>query len=372
MSYAQADDAHAHGQISEFRARLSAEVQMQTGSEFPIFHDRNDIAWGQNWRTRIQEGLDAVTVLIPIITPSFFRSSRCRDEVSRFLERERRLGRQDLILPVYYISTLEMDDPTRRNADELAQVLTAREWVDWRELRFEPFTAPVVRRALAQLANRFQVGSWRELPPAPFTPHFTRELATSTAATAPLATASEPPIVKAEREAPATSSKERPPLKGVFISYRRQDEPNFAGRLYDRLSTRFGHERVFIDVDSIELGLDFTEAVRDALVKCQVLIVVIGKAWLTASDPDGRRRLENPDDFVRLEIEMASSLPGIRIIPVLVQGATAPRASELPPSLAALALKNGIEISHAGFRADTERLINSISRIIGHNRDPNR
>jgi parallel beta-helix repeat protein len=165
MSYVRSDDQHEGGQLTEFRARLSAEVKMQIGSEFPIFQDRNDIAWGQNWRARIEQTLDAVTLLIPIITPSFFRSPPCRDEVSRFLERERQLGRGDLILPVYYVTTAEMDDPDRRDADELARVLAERQYADWRELRFEPFTAPVVRRTLAQLASRLRDSFWQDSPP---------------------------------------------------------------------------------------------------------------------------------------------------------------------------------------------------------------
>jgi parallel beta-helix repeat protein len=113
--------------------------------------------------------LDAVTLLLVIITPSFFRSEPCRREVYRFLERERELGRQDLVLPVYYVSTPELDDPSRREADELARVLAARQYADWRELRFEPFTSPVVRRTLAQLASRMADTFWHQ--PAAQPPH---------------------------------------------------------------------------------------------------------------------------------------------------------------------------------------------------------
>jgi len=166
MSYVRLDDEHDNGQLTKFRERLSAEVRVQTGEGFSIFQDRNDIAWGQAWQERIDEALDAVTLLIVIITPSFFRSPACRKEVERFLERERKLARQDLILPVYYVSTLELDDPKRRDADELARVLAGRQFVDWRELRFEPFSAPVVRKAMAQLAARMRDTFWR-LPAVP-------------------------------------------------------------------------------------------------------------------------------------------------------------------------------------------------------------
>jgi TIR domain len=93
MSYARFDDQHDDGQLSQFREWLGAEVRAQTGQEFAIFQDRNDIAWGQNWQQRIDEALDEVTLLLVIITPSLFGSPPCRAEVARFLGRERVLGR---------------------------------------------------------------------------------------------------------------------------------------------------------------------------------------------------------------------------------------------------------------------------------------
>ena len=161
MSYVRFNDEHDDGQLSAFRERLSTEVRAQTGEEFPIFQDRNDIAWGQGWQQRIDQALDAVTLLLVIITPGLFRSPACRGEVARFLERERELGRQDLILPVYYISAREMDDPALREGDELARVLAARQHADWRELRFEPFTSPLVRKAIARLAERMRDAFWQ-------------------------------------------------------------------------------------------------------------------------------------------------------------------------------------------------------------------
>jgi parallel beta-helix repeat protein len=177
MSYVRFVDQHEGGKLTQFRERLAAEVQVQTGEEFLIFQDRNDIAWGQNWQARINETLDAVTLLIPVVTPAFFRSPACREELTRFLERERDLGRQDLILPVYYVSTPELDDPKQREGDELAAVLAARQYADWRELRFEPFTSPVVGRALAQLASRMRDSFWHQPPTPPSRPRRTRPAA---------------------------------------------------------------------------------------------------------------------------------------------------------------------------------------------------
>ena len=136
-------------------------MRAQTGEEFAIFQDRNDIAWGRNWQQRIDEALDAVTLLLVIITPSLFRSPPCRAEFHRFLDRERALGRADLILPVYYIGAREMDDPGLRESDEMAVVLASRQFADWREVRFEPFASPLVRKSLAQLASRMRDTFWQ-------------------------------------------------------------------------------------------------------------------------------------------------------------------------------------------------------------------
>ncbi|MGQ0569694.1 MAG: toll/interleukin-1 receptor domain-containing protein [Armatimonadota bacterium] len=150
MSYVRADDKYGH--LTEFLERLSEEVRAQTGEEFPVFQDRNDIQWGENWRERIEESLDAVTFLIPIITPSFLRSEPCREEFRRFLGREAELKRNDLILPVYYVDAPLLNDEASRATDEIARVVTTRQYADWRELRFEPLTSPEVRRTLARLA----------------------------------------------------------------------------------------------------------------------------------------------------------------------------------------------------------------------------
>ena len=182
MSYARFNDIHDDGQLSLFRERLAAEVRAQTGQKFVIFQDRADIAWGQNWRQRIEETLDVVTLLVVIITPGFFGSAACRAEIARFLERERELGRSDLILPVYYISAWEMDDLAARESDELARVLASRQFADWRELRFEPFTSPVVRKAIAQLASRIRDTFWQSGPVPACAVDERREKAEATAA----------------------------------------------------------------------------------------------------------------------------------------------------------------------------------------------
>ena len=116
---------------------------------------------------------------------------------------------------------------------------------------------------------------------------------------------------------------------GIFVSYRREDSEHLAGRLYDRLADRFGEGQVFMDVDTIELGVDFGEEIVRAVARCKVLLAVIGPGWLTAADERGPRRLDNPKDFVRLEIETALDR-GVRVIPILAQGAVMPCQDELP------------------------------------------
>jgi WD40 repeat protein len=150
---------------------------------------------------------------------------------------------------------------------------------------------------------------------------------------------------------------------GVFISYRRQESSGITGRLYDRLAARFGDAQVFMDVDTIALGVDFTQVVAQAVSNCTVLLAVIGTGWLTATDEDGQRRLEDPDDIVRLEIQAALERD-IRVIPILVEGAVMPRRRQLPEELAGLARRNAIFLRHESFRSDADRLLEAIEPIL--------
>src|SRR5919198_42088 len=142
----------------------------------------------------------------------------------------------------------------------------------------------------------------------------------------------------------------------VFISYRRQESSGLAGRLYDRLATHVGEDQVFMDVDTIALGVDFAEVITQAVSTCEVLLAIIGPNWLDATDPDGQRRLDDPDDIVRLEIAAALERD-IRVIPILVDGAAMPRRQQLPESLATLARRNALSLRHESFRSDCDRLL---------------
>jgi TIR domain len=146
----------------------------------------------------------------------------------------------------------------------------------------------------------------------------------------------------------------------IFISYRRSDSLGSTGRLYDRLLEHFGPDRIFMDVDTIAPGVDFVDAIEEAVSKCDVLIAVIGAGWLQSSDNKGRRRLDDPEDIVRLEIGTALKR-NIRVIPVLVENILMPTADELPDELRPLTRRNALELSHTRYKADVDRLINALN-----------
>jgi hypothetical protein len=153
----------------------------------------------------------------------------------------------------------------------------------------------------------------------------------------------------------------------IFISYRREETAYPAGWLFDRLAKHFGGGQVFKDVDSIELGDDFVEVITAAVGSCDVLLALIGDQWLTITDAHGRRRLDNPDDFVRLEIEAALAR-GVRVIPILVGGARMPRAEELPENLAKLVRRQALELSPSRFNFDTSRLLRVLDKTLAERR----
>jgi TIR domain len=160
-----------------------------------------------------------------------------------------------------------------------------------------------------------------------------------------------------------TMSSQRP-HGSIFISYRREDTDAYAGRLYDRLSDTFGEDRVFMDVDSIAFGVDFTRAVKEAVSGCDILLALVGRDWLDTTDNKGRRRVDNPDDWVRIEIETALQRD-IRVVPVLVDGAVLPKADDLPSSLRPLVRRQALELSHASFRSEVTRLIAAVDEVLG-------
>ena len=149
----------------------------------------------------------------------------------------------------------------------------------------------------------------------------------------------------------------------IFISYRRQDSGDIAGRISDHLETEFGRENVFEDVDSIPPGVDFREFLQEAVARCDILLVVIGRDWLDVCDESGHRRLDNEADYVRIEIEAALAR-AIPLVPVLVREAMMARAAELPVSLQDLAFRNAVRVRpDPDFRRDMHRVILGLKRL---------
>jgi hypothetical protein len=143
----------------------------------------------------------------------------------------------------------------------------------------------------------------------------------------------------------------------IFISYRRGDEPGFAHALYARLEQAFSAKQLFMGVEGgIPAGADFVEVLEVQVGQCDVLLALIGQDWLTASDNTGARRLDSPDDFVRIEIESALRT-GKRVIPVLVNKAEIPPAADLPGPLQPLARRNAVRLTQERFKVDVQGLI---------------
>jgi len=147
----------------------------------------------------------------------------------------------------------------------------------------------------------------------------------------------------------------------IFISYRRDDSAGHAGRAFDRLKTDFGQDVLFMDVDAIPLGANFVRVLRDEVAKCSTLLAIIGPNWLDARDEDGARRLDNPNDFVRVEIAAALQRD-IPVIPILLEGARIPKAQTLPDDLKELSERNGLDVRHASFHADMDKLVKGLRR----------
>ena len=158
---------------------------------------------------------------------------------------------------------------------------------------------------------------------------------------------------------------------GIFLSYRREDSAPYARLLQFQLSERIPDARLFVDMDSIEPGLDFAEVIREALDSCTVLVALIGRQWATLADEEGHRRLDNPDDYVRFEVQTALER-GVRVIPVLVDGARPIRQQQLPSELQKLARLNALELSYGRYEYDADRLLNLLQRLLTHLTDAER
>jgi hypothetical protein len=151
----------------------------------------------------------------------------------------------------------------------------------------------------------------------------------------------------------------------IFISYRRSDAGALAGRIYDAMAARFGRKQVFRDTEDIPVGARFPEFLHKTLLQSQVAFILIGPTWLSAANPDGTRRLDDPTDLVRLEVETALKR-GLLVCPLLLDGAAMPAAEDLPPSIQEVHWHNALPIrsTPTEFAQDMARLATDIKRAV--------
>jgi hypothetical protein len=172
-----------------------------------------------------------------------------------------------------------------------------------------------------------------------------------------------PPERGAGRAAVDVAASARPRGNGLFICYRRQHAEGYAGRIFDRLATELPVTRLFMDVDNIQPGEDFVEAIEAAISGSRVMLVLITREWADARDGTGTRLIDRSDDFVRLEIGRA--LAGrLVVIPVLVGGAPSPRDEELPQELRPLSRRQTIELRHPSWRDDMNKLVQAVQKLL--------
>ncbi|WP_395647382.1 SUMF1/EgtB/PvdO family nonheme iron enzyme [Terricaulis sp.] len=153
--------------------------------------------------------------------------------------------------------------------------------------------------------------------------------------------------------------------EAIFIGYRRDDTADVAGRIYDALERKFGRDRLFKDVDNLRPGADFGAYIKSVLPRCQVALILIGPGWLDARDEAGARRLDDPNDWVRVEVETALATPGLDVVPVLVNGARMPKSDELPATLHPLLRRHAAVIRRdPDFRDDVGKLSAALSASV--------
>jgi formylglycine-generating enzyme required for sulfatase activity len=155
----------------------------------------------------------------------------------------------------------------------------------------------------------------------------------------------------------------------IFLNYRHEDSSGYALAIFQQLRQHFGTDSVFRDVDSMDFGVDFVEEIERAVGSCQVLLATIGPQWVSVTDEKGQRRLEHPQDWVRLEIETALTRK-VRVLPILVGGAKMPLEKDLPESLRPLTRRRAFVLSPTASHTELEQLMQSLEKVLGTSKDP--
>jgi TIR domain len=346
ISYARRD--------SDFAQKLAGAFT-ERGRQ--VWVDSNEIHAGTVWRHTIEDAIDRADAFVAILTPDWLASQQCKTELEHAVDRSKRIlpvVRRDLegsIVPdaihtIAWVYFRENDDADAAIRELLEAIDRDPDWVREHTLLLERARewqrqgrdrSLLLRGTALERAQNWLERSTRKASPQPTRLHLEY-------------------IVASRRPFQRTR---RPRREAVFISYRRDETKGYAGRLHDRLSQTLGEKNVFMDLDSIGPGVDFVAALEEALDVSGALIALIGPHWLTLREPDGRRRLDNPNDFVRLELEGALA-SGIAVIPLLVDGSKMPRADALPEPLAELARRQALALSHEQWKRDVEALLGAL------------
>jgi hypothetical protein len=149
FSYSRFDDKHDRGRITSFAKALQDEARFRLGDEVVVFFDRSDLQHGELWDDKIRDSLEKASVFLAIVTPNYFKSRHCRLELEYILNREKRLERTDMLIPVFYVG-----DVARFRQDDLGEKITERQGFEWQDLRFEPFNSLLVRKSMSKLVDR--------------------------------------------------------------------------------------------------------------------------------------------------------------------------------------------------------------------------
>ncbi|MGO9471367.1 MAG: toll/interleukin-1 receptor domain-containing protein [Isosphaeraceae bacterium] len=296
-----------------------------------------DITPGDEWGAAIVKGLNASRIMVLIFSGHANASVQVGREV------ERAISQGMTVLPV------RIEDVPPEGV--IMYALAGIHWLDAFALPVEQQLELLARSVKTLLAND------AESPAAP-APAKPTAVAPAKSPQGSRVTSGKPARTK------ANSPMEGAPVISVFVSYRREDSRHQAGRLYDHLVAQFGKGQVFKDVDSIPLGLDFREVLTERVAACDVFLAVIGDEWLSIAEKSGTRRLDDPGDFVRIEIEATLSRK-IPVIPVLVGDSSVPQAEKLPESLRGLSFRNGLAVRpDPDFHSDVDRLIRGIYDVV--------
>lgn len=359
----------------EFVARLLDALREQSRD---VWIDWEDIPLSANWWEEIEAGIEGANYFVFIISPDSLKSQACLDELNHAARYNKR------IIPILCRRPDDMSFDSMPNfVREVSWIyfdgskdfsVSLKELLQTLEIDLEHVRehTRLLVRAVEWQQRGLHADFLLQGVPLFEAEHWLAKSAGSQPAPSPLHVeyikagrlASETIIRKTQR-----AVKKLPFMLGlgkrkVFISYRRADSQYITDRIYDRLNRHFSTNDIFMDIISIDLGVNFAEVIRRSLSECIAAMVVIGPQWMNITDTDtGKRRLDDAQDFVRLEVEIALNNPSIRVMPLLVGGAPMPQAHELPAPLRKLGQKNATVIRHGrDFHKDMDDVIKQLNK----------